>query len=231
MSKISIIPNSIEMINKTLKYSDAYIIGIEKLSINMPFYFSLNELYMINDILKENKKELFICLNKNMFNSDIDLLEETLKIIDKLNIKGILYYDISLIELKEKFNLKTDLVWSQEHFTTNYYTINYWYEVIVDDVVKNVDKAIRIMICRNGEKKIYAKANEKTGEAENGTEKFYSYKEAVVEGREGFKPDDVDKFTIVIFIEGDDPDCIDELIGGEMKMHMEITEEHIKQSE
>lgn len=110
-------------------------------------------------------------------------------------------------------------------------TINYWYEVIVDDVVKNVDKAIRIMICRNGEKKIYAKANEKTGEAENGTEKFYSYKEAVVEGREGFKPDDVDKFTIVIFIEGDDPDCIDELIGGEMKMHMEITEEHIKQSE
>lgn len=129
MSKICIIPSSIEMINKTLKYSDAYIIGIDKLSINMPFYFSLDEVYMINNILKENKKELFICLNKNMFNSDINLLEETLKSIDKLNIKGILYYDISLVELKENLNLKTDLVWSQEHFTTNYYTINYWYDL------------------------------------------------------------------------------------------------------
>ena len=29
------------------------------------------------------------------------------------------------------------------------------------------------------------------------------------------------------FIEGDDPDCTNALIGGEMKMHMEITEEHI----
>lgn len=110
-------------------------------------------------------------------------------------------------------------------------TINYWYEIIVDDVVKNVDKAIRIAIYRNGERTIYAKPNEKTGEAEEGTEKFYSSKEAVVEGREGFAPGDIDKFTIVIFIEGDDPDCIDALIGGEMKMHMEITEEHIKQPE
>ena len=47
--------------------------------------------------------------------------------------------------------------------------------------------------------------------------------------REGFKPGDIDKFTIVIFIEGDDPDCLDPLIGGEMKMHMDIKEEHIKQ--
>ena len=107
--------------------------------------------------------------------------------------------------------------------------INYWYEIYVDDVIKNVDKAIRVMVIRNDEKKIYARANETTGEAEEGTEKFYSDLEVMVEGRKDFKPDEIDKFTIVIFLEGDDPDCIDALIGGEMKMHMEITEEHIKQ--
>lgn len=110
-------------------------------------------------------------------------------------------------------------------------TINYWYEILVDDVIRNVDKAIRVMVYRNDEKKIYAKPNERTGEAEQGTEKFYSDLEVMVEGRKDFKPGDVDKFTIVIFIEGDDPDCVDALIGGEMKMHMEITEEHIKPSE
>lgn len=108
-------------------------------------------------------------------------------------------------------------------------TINYWYEIPIDDVIKNVDEAIRIMIYRNGERTVYAKSNATTGEAEPGTEKFYSTSEVAVEGRKDFKPGDVDKFTIVIFLEGDDPECKDNLIGGEMKMHMEITEEHIKQ--
>lgn len=109
-------------------------------------------------------------------------------------------------------------------------TINYWYEILVDDIVKNVDKAIRVMLILNGEKTIYAKANEETGEKEEGVDKnFYSTDEILVEGRKGFKPGDIDKFTIVIYLEGDDPDCLDPLIGGEMKMHMDITEEHIKQ--
>ena len=108
-------------------------------------------------------------------------------------------------------------------------TINYWYEIPIDDVIKNVDEAIRIMVYRNGERTVYAKPNATTGEAEPGKEKFYSASEVVVEGRKDFKPGDVDKFTIVIFLEGDDPECKDNLIGGEMKMHMEITEEHIKQ--
>ena len=107
--------------------------------------------------------------------------------------------------------------------------INYWYQILVDDVIKNVDKAVRVMVYRNDEKTLYAKANETTGEAENGTTKFYSDREVMVEGRKDFRPGDIDKFTIVIFIEGDDPDCVDALIGGEMKMHMEITEEHIQQ--
>lgn len=110
-------------------------------------------------------------------------------------------------------------------------TINYWYQILVDDVIKNVDKAIRVMVYRNDERKIYAKQNEETEEAEADTIKFYSDREVMVEGRKDFKPGDIDKFTIVIFIEGDDPDCIDELIGGEMKMHMDITEEHIQQKE
>lgn len=108
-------------------------------------------------------------------------------------------------------------------------TVNYWYNVIVDDVIKNVDNAIRIMIYVNDEKTIYAKANKTTGEAEYGTEKFYSEIEPVLECRENFKAGDIDKITVVIFLEGDDPECVDSLIGGEMKMHMDITEEHVMQ--
>ena len=107
--------------------------------------------------------------------------------------------------------------------------INYWYEIIIDDVIRNADEAIRVMVYRNDDMKLYAKANKKTGEAEEGTTVFYSDKEVAVEQRKGFNPGDVDKFTVVVFVEGDDPECLDEIVGGEMKMHMEITEEHIKQ--
>lgn len=129
MSKICVIPSSIKMIENTLEYADAYIIGIENMSINMPVYFSLEDVESINDLLFKNNKELFISLNKNMFNSDLEELENILKKLDTLNIKGILYYDVSLVSLKEKLALKTDLVWNQEHFVTNYSTINYWYDL------------------------------------------------------------------------------------------------------
>ena len=108
--------------------------------------------------------------------------------------------------------------------------VNYWYEIKIDDVIKNVDRAVRVMVIRNGERTLYAKPNETTGEAEDGTTTFYSSSEVCVEGRQDFAPGDIDKFTIVIFIEGDDPDCVDALIGGEIKMHMDITEEHIAQA-
>lgn len=107
--------------------------------------------------------------------------------------------------------------------------INYWYTIKVDDVVKNVDKAIRVMLFRNGEREVYARPNETTGEAETGTTAFKSVDCVVEKRRETFNPGDIDRFTVVIWIEGDDPDCVDALIGGMMKMHMDITEEHIKQ--
>ena len=107
--------------------------------------------------------------------------------------------------------------------------INYWYTILVDDVIKNVDKAIRVMLYKNGEREVYARANEATGQAENGTIAFKSDLCILEKQRTSFAPGDIDRFTIVIFIEGDDPDCVDAIIGGMMKMHMDIIEEHIPQ--
>lgn len=105
--------------------------------------------------------------------------------------------------------------------------IHYWVECYIDDVIRNVDEAVRVMIILNGEKTIYAKRNSLTGNNESNTVSFYADDLAVLRQRTNFKPGDVDKYTIVIWLEGDDPDCVDALIGGEIKMHMDITEEHI----
>ena len=104
---------------------------------------------------------------------------------------------------------------------------SYWYEIYVDDVIKNVDEAIRVMIIRNGERTVYAKKSPRTGGPEADTEMFVSDTQICEVHRENFMPDDIDKFTIVIWIEGDDPECLDPLIGGMMKMHMDIIEARI----
>ena len=100
---------------------DGIIIGIKGLSVNMPAYFELND-------LKNIDKEIFVCLNKNMHNSDINYLKETLIKLNDYNIKGVIFYDLSIPNLAKKLNLNYDLVWSQEHMTTNYNTINFWYD-------------------------------------------------------------------------------------------------------
>lgn len=106
-------------------------------------------------------------------------------------------------------------------------TINYWYEISIQDVIKNVDEAIRIIIYHNNNRTVYAKKNADTNLEEPGTKGFYSDKIAVLEFRKDFNPNDIDKFTVVFFLEGDDPDCIDTLIGGEIKMRMDIYEEKL----
>ncbi len=106
---------------------------------------------------------------------------------------------------------------------------NYWYEMYSDDVVRDVDEAIRVMIIVNDERKIYAKVNHLDGKPEKDTEGFLQEKDGTVirEVRKNLAPGEFDKVTVVIWIEGDDPDCIDALIGGQIKMHMKVTEEHV----
>ena len=105
--------------------------------------------------------------------------------------------------------------------------VNYWVECTIDDVIRNIDEAVRIMVILNGEKVVYAKENSVTKQTEAGTEKFYKEKTQILRQRANFKPGEIDKYTLVVWIEGDDPDCVDALIGGEIKMHLDIRDEHI----
>ncbi len=103
-------------------------------------------------------------------------------------------------------------------------TSDYWSETIIDDVIKNIDTAIRIRIYKNGEPTTYAKIGI-NGNPEEGTIPFQNDKLVTLDHRENFKPGDIDKYTIVVWLEGSDIDCTDNLLGGEIKLHMEFNSE------
>src|SRR5574344_861667 len=158
--------------------------------------------------------------------------------VKKLYAQNIDFMDnISIKWIPEDIDNESDGSHNGENFiaytfyleNTSDRNINYWYELYIDDVIKNVDEAVRIMVIQDGKKVVYAKKNNLTNIAEPDTKEFYSKEQPILEERKAFEPNQVDKYTIVIWLEGDDPDCVDAIIGGEIKMHMENREEQVEQ--
>ncbi len=72
--------------------------------------------------------ELFVVINKTIFNKDLKELEQVLDYLENLSIQGIFFYDLAILEIKQRKNLKTPLVWNQTHMVTNSKTCNFYYE-------------------------------------------------------------------------------------------------------
>ena len=106
---------------------------------------------------------------------------------------------------------------------------DYWSEIIIDDVVKNVDEAVRIRVYKDDTFVTYAKAADNGG-PENGTIAFESDTLVAVDHVADFKPGDIIKYTVVIWLEGRDPECTDNILGGEIKLHMEFNSEFIDEN-
>jgi len=123
MSKILTIPSNLEDIKKTKKLVDGFIIGIKDMCVNTNYCIGIDELEILEML---NDKDIFISINKNMHSKDLELVKEILIKLNNYNIKGVLYYDVAVLNIYNKLDLNYDLVWSQEHLTTNYNTINYW---------------------------------------------------------------------------------------------------------
>lgn len=138
MSKMLGLVNTLE-IDKTLPYLDGYIFGLKDYSVNFLNTYNLEELKKVIIKLKENNKEIYISINKNLHNKEIDNLKKILIEIENLNINGIMYADNGFITLKKELNLKTNLIWNQEHLTTSYSSINTYKEFGINSVVISND--------------------------------------------------------------------------------------------
>lgn len=104
--------------------------------------------------------------------------------------------------------------------------ISYNYHVVMSNITQSLDEAIRLRLYVDGEAVTYAKTRSDGRGAEPGTTEFYSAN-VMARGRmDDFVPGEITKFTVVLWIEGNDPDCIDWLIGGQLKVEMIMSVAH-----
>lgn len=195
-------------------------------------FFSV--LYLILYVVNSNGY-FTIKLDKNLkserhilLSSDSEFSAETVEI----KVKGLEYMD----NITEGWIPFDELISKEgDHSDDNYiaYTffvkndgnenVDYKSKIVIESVIKNVDEAVRVALYTNGERKVYAK-KAKDGNAEPNTISFLSNRLVMQQDRDNFKPGEIDRYTVIVWLEGKDPECIDDIIGGEMKMAIVITE-------
>ncbi|MBQ6539272.1 MAG: U32 family peptidase [Bacilli bacterium] len=125
---------------------DGIILALKDLSIQSIKYYSIDEIKSIKE--EYPNLEIFIKINKNIMNKDLDLLKESLIELDKLNINGVFFYDLAFLQLKKELNLSIDLVWDQTHMVNNYKTCDYYnslgvkYALLSKEITLNEIKTI-----------------------------------------------------------------------------------------
>ncbi len=85
--------------------------------------------------------------------------------------------------------------------------------------VKGVDEAIRVRLYKNGEETVYAKMGA-DGNPEDGTVAFAGDGVVYETFTSDLEADAIIKYTLVIWLEGDDPECLDNIKGGSVRLSL-----------
>lgn len=122
-------------------------------------------------------------------------------------------------------------------------TVDYDWHLVLNEVTNNVDQTLWVMIYDEGKQTIYAKAPEgaaaeklsgysewplydqaaspdtqyyTSGSGQKGiaTTPYTADREVATGTVKDFKPKDTHKYTVVMWIEGDDPECTNDTLGG-----------------
>lgn len=143
----------VEPVNKNKLYldkTDGVILPLLDYAVESNVFFSLDEILEITN--NNCEVEVFVKINKNLMNDDIDKVRDILIELDKSNIKGIFFYDLAILQLKKELNLRVDLVWNQTHMVNNYKTCDYYYskgvkyallgkEITLEEILEIISKS------------------------------------------------------------------------------------------
>ena len=99
--------------------------------------------------------------------------------------------------------------------------VGYVADLILEQSSKGAEDAVRVAVWHNGTKTVYAKLAA-DGNPEPGTTPFVSNRVVCEFVEPEFLTGNVDKFTVAIWMEGDDPECVDKIVGGSVQFSMRV---------
>lgn len=142
----------VESSSKNISYYDSIdgiILPLDGYSVESVNYFTMDE---IEEIINNKNVDVYVKLNKNFFNDDIEPLKDILIKLDKLKVSGIFFYDLGILQLHKELKLNVPLIWNQTHMVNNYRTCDYYYskgveyallgkEITLEEIIEIIKKS------------------------------------------------------------------------------------------
>lgn len=211
------------------RYRTAKVVLLLLLLLLLLLYIIFNFMY--------NGYNFTISLDENLYydNNIIIYDDSDYKVFRQhLKVESLDYFDnISEDWLPENLNDFEGSNNGENYLSYSFYIENmgeevsdYWAYIEILDVIKDVDEAIRFRVYFDGTPITYAKLGY-NDQPEEGTEPFYSDEIIMTQHIEDFMPGDIHKYTIVLWLEGNDIDCTDNIIGGEFRAKMVFNSEFV----
>lgn len=148
---------------------------------------------------------------------------------DITNIDGSQLNDIPLGSIEGEANARNYMCYTFYCINTGKETVDVNYAINIINMTMEIENAVRIRLINWRADALigstdYAKPRGilPTGEAdpEPDTVPFYEKKIVCTDQIDSFKPGEFVKFCIVLWLEGNDPECLDNIIGGVFKIGM-----------
>lgn len=173
--------------------------------------------------LEDSYKNIALCESSDFLNSTDTLYVTGLEHMTNISGEGI---NNEAIHQKDGSNNSESRYIAHTFYLKNVsnVTIDYRCEVNINEATKGIDSAVRVRLIKDGEVITYAKRQEtgSIGDPEPNTDPFYSSLQPVNNVVYNMKSGEVHKYSIIIYLEGNDPQCIDDILGGMIRMNMKF---------
>ena len=137
-----------------------------------------------------------------------------------------LYADTVLDDINGSHNGENYMAYTYYVRNAGKEDLNYIASIKLVSASKGAEEALRVAVWRNGKCTVYAMPSS-GGEPEAGCVNFESREVVCSFAESDFLVGYVDKYTIVIWLEGSDPECVDKIVGGSVELSMDIdSKEH-----
>lgn len=139
---------------------DGFVFHLENYAVDYFKYFTIED---IKEYKSKTTKECFVVINKMIFNKDIPNLITSLKTLADLNVTGVFFYDMAILNIVKEHNINLNLIFNETHLVTNSDTINLYYnlgvkgaylsnEITLDDILtirKKTKSELFVMLLGN----------------------------------------------------------------------------------
>ncbi|MBN2300473.1 MAG: hypothetical protein JXC31_04720 [Acholeplasmataceae bacterium] len=155
--------------------------------------------------------------------------------------RDMTYSWLKIEEVEETYGNYVDI--DYEYVAYTFYLMNQGtesidisYHIRITDIYNGLDSGIRVLVIEDGVQTMYQKPDEldEFGNLPTYPENmpaatdFLSDSIVMRKLFTNFKPDEVKKFSVIVWLEGYDPDTVDDILGGMIKMQMNFSINNIQ---